>query len=76
MSESLRHKDLDINLQIDEKIGDLLTDENGNYRMINGKKSYQIEEKTPQDKDMNLIINRVKASGMTAYQYLKSRSGN
>jgi len=53
-----------------------LTDENGNYRMINGKKSYQIEEKTPQDKDMNLIINRVKASGMTAYQYLKSRSGN
>lgn len=76
MSESLRHKDLDVKLPIDEKIGELKSDESGNYRMINGKKSYQIEEKTQKDKDMNLIINRVNASGMTAYQYLKSRSGN
>lgn len=60
----MRNEDLDKNLPIDENIGELLTDENGEYRMVNGKKIYQIKEENQHDKDMNLIINRVRASGM------------
>lgn len=55
----------------DSKIGDLTIDEDGReYRMINSKKIHQIEEKTQHDKDMNSIINRVIASGMTPWEYL------
>lgn len=63
-TDNLRNEDLDRQLPIDEKIGELLTDENGEYRTINGKKIYQIKEKTQDDIDMNLIINRVRASGL------------
>lgn len=68
----MRNSDLDKILPIDEKIGELLMDEIGNYRIINGKKIYQIEEKTQEDKDSNLIINRVIASKMTPWEYLNS----
>ncbi len=55
----------------DSRIGELTTDENGRqYRMVDGKKIYQIEEKTQYDKDMNSIINRVRASGMSPWEYL------
>lgn len=57
-----RNEDLDKKLPVDEQIGGLLTDENGSYRMVNNVKIYQIEEKTQADKDLNLIINRYRAS--------------
>jgi len=60
----------------DTKIETLKTDQDGRaYRMVNGKKIYQIEEKTQKDKDRNLIINRVRASGMSPGEYLKSIYG-
>ena len=67
---------LDNEMPEDSKIESLQTDEDGRqYRMVDGKKIYQIEEKTQHDKDMNSIINRVRASGMTPSQYLKSMYG-
>ena len=58
----MRNKDLDKKLPIDEKISELLSDEHGEYRMVSGKKIYQIKEETQHDKDLNLIINRFRAS--------------
>ena len=67
---------LDNEIPEDSKIESLQTDEDGRqYRIVDGKKIYQIEEKTQHDKDMNTIINRVRASGMTPSQYLKSMYG-
>jgi len=71
----MRNEDLDKKLPIDENIGDLLTDENGEYRMVNGKKIYQIKEETQHDKDINLIMNRVRASGMRPSEYLRMSCG-
>lgn len=71
----MEKEDLDKNLPIDENIGELLTDENGEYRMVNGKKIYQIKEENQHDKDMNLIINRVRASGMKPSEYLRMSCG-
>lgn len=71
----MRNKDLDKKLPIDENIGELLNDENGEYRMVNCKKIYQIKEKTQHDKDINLIINRVRASGMRPSGYLRISYG-
>lgn len=67
----MRNEDLDKKLPIDENIGELQTDENGEYRIINNEKVYQIKEENQHDKDMNLIINRYRASGMTIVEYLK-----
>ena len=67
----MRNECLDKKLPIDEKIGELFSDEHGNYRVINGKKIYQIKEETQRDIDMNLIINRVRASGMKPSEYLR-----
>ncbi len=53
-----RFKDLDKKLPIDKKIGKL----KGNIRKVNDIDIIQIEEKTQADKDMNLIINRWRAS--------------
>lgn len=60
----VRNEDSDKILPIDENIGELLTDENGEYRMVKGEKIYQIKEETQQDKDMNELINSVRASGI------------
>ena len=60
----------------DDEIGELKEDKNGKFRIVNGKKVYQIEEKTQSDKDLNLVINRVRASGLKAYEYLKRRRLN
>lgn len=59
----MRNPDLDKKLPIDEKISDLKVDEKGDsYRIVNGKKIYQMKEVTQHDIDMNLVINRYRAS--------------
>lgn len=71
----MRNENLDKKLPIDEKISELMIDEdNREYRLVDDKKIYQIEEKSQSDIDTNLAINRFRASGMTASEYLKSMS--
>ena len=73
----MRNQNLDKKLPIDEKISELMIDENNReYRLVNGRKIYQIEEKSQSDIDKNLIINRVRASGMSAWEYLNLMSGS
>lgn len=67
----MRNPDLDKTLPIDKNIGELMTDNKGNYRMINGKKIYEIKGDDQNTRDLNLIINRVRASGMKPHEYLK-----
>jgi len=67
----MKNKNLELKLPIDESIGELKSDEGGEYRIINGNKIYQIKEETQYQKEMNLIINRVRASGMKPSQYLE-----
>ena len=71
----VRNEDSDKILPIDENIGELLTDENGEYRMVKGEKIYQIKEETQQDKDMNELINSVRASGISPWKYLRMSCG-
>lgn len=52
----------------DELIGELQTDEKGEYRVINNQKIYQIKN----NDQVNLNINKVRASGMSPSEYLKS----
>lgn len=60
----------------DSKIGELQHDKDGNpFRIINGKKIIQFEVKTQRDKDLALIINRVRASRMKPQEYFKSLEG-
>lgn len=66
----MRNNDLDKKLSIDNKIGELKSDKNGQYRIIKGKKIYQIKEKTQADKDFNLLINRCRVLGIKPSQYL------
>lgn len=47
----------------DKLISELMFDDEGSYRMVNGVKVYQIEEKTQHDIDLNLIINRYRITG-------------
>ena len=64
----MRNPDLDKTLPEDSKIGDLQKDDDGReFKMINGEKIYQIGN----DDDMDLIINRVRASGVSPWVYLK-----
>ena len=71
----MRNENLDKKLPIDQKISELMIDENNReYRIVNGKKIYQIEENSQSDIDKNLIINRVRASGMSSWDYLRSMS--
>lgn len=71
----MRNENLDKKLPIDEKISDLMIDENKReYRLVNDKKIYQIEEKSQSDIDANLSINRFRASGMSSWDYLRSMS--
>ena len=66
-----RINDVKQRLAEDEMIGELITDDIGQYRMVNGKKIYQIEEKTQDDIDKNLVINRARASGMRGAELLR-----
>jgi len=62
---------LDNYLPEDDLISELRRDENGTpYRMVKGVKVIQTEEKSQQNVDHNLICNRVRASGMSAWEYL------
>lgn len=64
---------LDNKQPVDDLIGELKFDKKGNgYRIIKGKKIYQFEEKTQEEIDKNLIMNRIRASGLTPGEYLKS----
>ena len=65
-------KNSDNEMPEDSKISELKTDEKGDYRMVDGKKIYQIKEESQKDKDINLAINRVRASGMSPSEYLRS----
>lgn len=56
----------------DNNIGELQQDKIGDYRIINGKKVYQLECKTPEDYDKQLTINRYRASGLSLIEYVKS----
>lgn len=55
----------------DEKIGELFYEDGLPYRIINGKKIGQLEQ-TEENKDLQIIISRVRASGMTPSEYLRS----
>lgn len=55
----------------DEHIGELFYYRGKPCRMINGQKVYQLEP-TPENKDLQLSINRVRASGLSGFEYLKS----
>ena len=68
----MRNPDLDNTLPIDKKIGELMKDERGEYRMINGRKIYESKGDDQNTRDLNLIINRVRASGLRPHEYLNS----
>ena len=56
----------------DQKIGELFYKDGRPCRIINGKKIYQLEQ-TEEKKDLQLAINRFRASGYkTPGEYLKS----
>jgi uncharacterized protein YwgA len=55
----------------DSNIGKIQKDDSGrDYRIINNQKVFQIKEETQHDKDLNLVINRVRSSGMKAIDIL------
>jgi hypothetical protein len=56
-----------------DKISEIRIDESGNpFRMINGKKIYQIKSDNPEVQRTNDIINRVRASGCSAWELLNA----
>ena len=67
----MRNPDLDKILPIDKKIGKLMKDNKGEYRFINGRKIYEIKGEDQNTRDLNLIINRVRALGISPSEYLK-----
>lgn len=54
----MRNPDLDKKFAIDSQIGELQFEEDRFYRLIDGVKVFQLEEKTQENKDLNLILNR------------------
>lgn len=40
----MRNPELDKKIDLDDKVSELKTDEVGSFRMVNGKKIYQIDE--------------------------------
>jgi len=67
----MRNPDLDRKLPEDDLISELHFENGRGYRIVDGKKVYQIEEKTKGDEDLNLIINRYRCSGMRLSEYMK-----
>ncbi|EGK00494.1 hypothetical protein [Dysgonomonas gadei] len=48
----------------DDLISELMIDDDGRpYRIVDGKKIFQIEENTQHDIDLNLILNRYRITG-------------
>ena len=62
--ENMKEKELLDNYS--GKISELRHDENGDYKVVNGEKIYQI---TGNDR-LNAIINSVRASGRSAFELL------
>ncbi len=58
----------------DKLIGELFYEDGKPYKMINGRKIQQLEQ-TEENKDLEIAINRVRASGLTPSEYLKSLYG-
>lgn len=58
----------------DSKIGELFYEDGSPYRMVDGEKISQVEEKTQWDKDFNITVNRIVASGLSPFEYLKEIS--
>lgn len=56
---------------LDSKIGELQHDANGSYRLVNGRRIGQIEERTQEDIRLQKTMNRVRASGMSIWKYLE-----
>lgn len=54
-------------------IGELQTDEKGDFRLINDKKIYQIEEKDNRSQKINDAINEKRASGKSSHEWLLGR---
>lgn len=70
-SKNMRNSEyLDNPMPGDERIGGLFYEDGIPYRMVNGEKIQQLEP-TEENKDLNLIMNRVRASGMRPSEYLK-----
>ena len=59
---------------MDNNIGDSIQEGDRNYRIINGKKIYQIEEDTPEKVELNRIINLYRSSKLSITEYLKQES--
>ena len=55
------------------KIGPLQSDENGQFRMIDGKKIYQFDEKSDYDRKIQDNINRFRASGLSVKDWLQNQ---
>ncbi len=52
-------------------IGEKQKDQQGTFRMVNGKKIYQIEEKRLRDVRQNRVINLYRESGLTYDEWSK-----
>lgn len=61
--------------ELKKKIGEPFTENGCIYRMVNGRKVGQIDEKTEHDKKLNESINMVRASGLRISDYLKKLYG-
>ena len=59
---------------LNAKIGPLQTDKNGQFRMIDGKKIYQFDEKSDYDRKIQDNINRFRASGLSVKDWLQNQS--
>jgi hypothetical protein len=59
---------------MDNNIGDSIQEGDRTYRIINGKKIYQIREDTPEKVELNRIINLYRESNLSIIEYLKQKS--
>jgi hypothetical protein len=57
-----------------KKVGELKEENGRQYRMIDGKKIYQMKEETESDRELNNIINRYRASGMSLANFKKNNN--
>lgn len=64
---------MDIKKNNEQLFGEMEYDEKGRgFRLVNGKKIYQIEENTEQDRRTNEAINRIRSrpKGMSVHDFL------
>ena len=56
----------------DSEIGGLKTNKGESYRIINGRKVYQLKEENDYNKDINIITNRIIASKLSPSEYIRT----